>query len=351
MSGDELTEGLVRIDPSSPLYQEVARLYRLAHELHPGGEDLWNEKLYARTDDKWGGLDREGTLRLNQQLVLDHLTGGSPSHDPQLQGQALVTVLHESLHARVKLDALHEPNAVRAPQSVGLDEGLTELASMEAYDDFVRRAGYDGAPKPQPEYAGAVHAADALLRRASNSPAERKELLQKALNQPVVMRWDTIADHIVRNQLGHVVPPTPEHQAAARAHLVNQMAVAEWSVVQNRPQAGQLTADLTVAGIDRAVADLQTHYQQRPGEPFQAKIPNPSAAVAAPELGEHRRAVSRTDRSDRFGPEAMRRILAASAPAAGATGERPVLGDGRRGAGSPSTGHRPGPARETDRTR
>jgi Asp-tRNA(Asn)/Glu-tRNA(Gln) amidotransferase A subunit family amidase len=91
------------------------------------------------------------------------------------------------------------------------------------------------------------------------------------------------------------------------------MAVAEWSVVQNRPQAGQLTADLTVAGIDRAVAELQTHYQQGRGEPFQARIPNPSAAVAAPELGEHQRAVSRTDRSDRFGPEAMRRIRSGTA--------------------------------------
>jgi hypothetical protein len=348
MAGDELLGGMVRIEPSSPVYQEVARLYRIAHQLQPGGKDLWNRQLYARTDDKWGGLGRDGTLRLNQQLVLDHLTGGRLSHDPRLQGQALVTVLHESLHARAELDALHEPNAVRGMQSIGLDEGLTELAGMEAYDEFTRRAGYDGAPRPDPEYAGAVHAADALLRRATNSPAERKELLHKALNQPVVMRWDTIADHIVRNQLGDVVPPTAEHQAAARAHLVNQMAVAEWSVVQNRPQAGQLTADRTIAGLDQAVADLQAHYQRQAGEPFQVKAPNPSAAVAAPELGEHQRAVSRTDRSDRFGPEAMRRMLAASAPAAGATSERPVLGDGRRGAGSPGTKR---PVKEGDRAR
>jgi hypothetical protein len=147
------------------------------------------------------------------------------------------------------------------------------------------------------------------------------------------MRWDTIADHIVRNQLKGVVPPDPDHQRAARAHLVNQMAVSEWSVVQNRPQAGEMTARRTIDELDSAVADLQAHYQQNPAEPFQTKAPNPSAAVAAEELGEHQRAVTRTDRSDRFDL-----FLSASPPPTGATRERPVLGGGRRGAGSAEAG-------------
>lgn len=78
MAGD----ARVRIDPSSDVYKEFARLYKIVQEMHPGGADLWNGELYARTDDKWGGLDRQGTMSLNQALVLDHLTGGELSDDP-----------------------------------------------------------------------------------------------------------------------------------------------------------------------------------------------------------------------------------------------------------------------------
>jgi hypothetical protein len=89
-------EGMQRIEPSAPVYQEVARLYQIAKQLRPGGLDLWNSELYARFDDKWGGLGRDGTMRLNNDLVLRHLTGGQLSDDPAIQGQALATVLRPS---------------------------------------------------------------------------------------------------------------------------------------------------------------------------------------------------------------------------------------------------------------
>ena len=93
-------DGMVRVDPSSKTYQEFARLYQIAQDLRPGSEDRWNRELYARTDDKWGGLTNDGTMRLHKELVLDQLTGGELSDDPERQGQALATVLHESEHAR-----------------------------------------------------------------------------------------------------------------------------------------------------------------------------------------------------------------------------------------------------------
>jgi hypothetical protein len=74
MAGDE---SLIRIDESSPEYAEVSRLYRLAHELRPGVADRWNGELYARTDDKWGGLHPNGSLRLSRDLVLRHLSGSA----------------------------------------------------------------------------------------------------------------------------------------------------------------------------------------------------------------------------------------------------------------------------------
>lgn len=372
------TEGMVRIDPSSPVHQEVARLYRISQEQRPGGKDLWNGELYARSDDKWGGLGRDGTMRLNQDLVLQHLTGGSPSADPEAQAQALATVLHESRHARTEVDAAQEPNALRAPQSIGLDEGLTELSAAEDFADFTQRAGYDGVPQPDPEYAGAVHAAGELLERATDNETERAELLNRALDEPVVMRWDTIADSIVRNELGDTVPPDAAHQQAARAHLVNQMAVPEWAGVQNRPKAGPLVAADTNAALDRAVGQVQAHYQQNPGEPYPAKVPNPQAAISTDVANqpEQQRAVSSPTRPQTVDltalppPDATTRIttpqangqaagqatsqpaaaqpsgqadgqsrfLSGQAPAAQATRHAPSLGDGSRGASTRSTG-------------
>ena len=205
-------EGMTRVDPESPVYQEVARLYRITQQMRPGGLDRWNGELYSRTDDKYGGLTRDGTFRLNETLVLDQLTGGEGTGDPIRQGQAVATVLHESLHARVEMDAEHEPNALRKPQSIGLDEGLTELAAMADYEQFAQLAGYEDTQTPNPEYPGAVHAAGDLLDRASTSDTERTDLLTAAIDQPVMMRWDTIADNIVKNELGDTVPPDAEHQ-------------------------------------------------------------------------------------------------------------------------------------------
>lgn len=367
------------VDSSSDAYKEFARLYRIVQEMHPGGANLWNERLVARTDDKWGGLNREGTMSLNERLVLRHLTGGELSDDPQCQSQALATVLHESQHARARVDAAHEPNAVRTPESLGLDEGFAELSTIYDFDEFAHRSGYDGVGRPEPEYAGAVLASQRLLERATSSQTERTQLLASAMNMPVVMRWDAVADHIVRNELADVVPPDPEHQQAARAHLVNQMATPEWAGVQNRPNAGPLAADLTTAGVDRAVGQLRVHYEQRSGEPYPAKVPNPQAARAAqaepdrqqdseqerastsPGLGTSPAPAAETrvnlasgatidtgaSRSpqartiaDRGARDDPMRFLGGQAPAAEATHRKPSLGDGARGAdrAAPLTG-------------
>jgi hypothetical protein len=213
-------DGMVRIEPSSALYQEFARLHRIAQEMHPGTMDRWNGELYARTDDKWGGLAPDGSMRLNQDLVLEHLTGGALGDDPARQAQALATVLHESKHTRVPIDAEDEPNAVRRPETMGLDEALTELSTMEDFEEFVQRAGYDGLPQPEPEYEGAVHAGNELLNRATTSKAARSKLLRSALDEPVVMRWDAIADHIVRKS-----SPT----SYRRIRCINRPLAHTWS--------------------------------------------------------------------------------------------------------------------------
>jgi hypothetical protein len=273
MPGDE---GL-RIDPESPTYREVARLYRIAHEMRPGSNDRWNGELYARGDGLDGGLMNDGTLRLSPELVLDHLAGGERSDDPAQQGDALATVLHESLHARVETDARDEPNAVRAPQSFGLDEGLTELVMMDDYDEFVRQAGYEHAEMQDPKYSSALQATSDLLDRATSSDTERTELLNSALDRPVAMRWDTIADSVVRKELGDTVPSDAAHQQAARAHVIDHAAHSGWATVHRRNGVGPLVAADTDAGLERAVADLKTYYAENSTEPYPARDLNPEA--------------------------------------------------------------------------
>lgn len=202
--------------PSSPVYQEVARLYRIAQQLQPGGLDRWNGDLYARSDDKWGGLGHDGTLRLHQDCVLRHLTGGRPSDDPRRQAQALATILHEASHARAGLDATAEPNAFRRLQSLGLDEGLTEIATIRDFRSFADHAGYQAVPDAEPQYRGAFDATNQVLDHVATGATDRADLLGAALDSPLVMRWDRIADRAVRNHLP-VVPADPRHQQAARA--------------------------------------------------------------------------------------------------------------------------------------
>ncbi|HZX07371.1 hypothetical protein [Kribbella sp.] len=357
------SEDLVRVDPSSDTYKEFARLYHIAQELHPGGENGWNGELYARTDAKWGGLANDGSIRLNQRLVLDHLTGGERSADPQAQAQALATVLHESKHTRSAIDAPNEPNAVRNMTSVAVNEAFVEISTVDDFRDFADQAGYGGVPDPEPEYQGAVQAGNALLERATSSAEERDQLVNAVIENPTVMGWDTVADSVVRNELADVVPPDPEHQQAARAHLVNQMAIPEWDGVQHRPGRGSMVAELTTEGIDKGVGQIREHYQQNPGEPYPARMPNQAAAVSTEvQNGEQQRAVTNTvgtqlqsggraetvDLAKLPPPDAATRIAAGpgqadatrflrdQAPAAAATHRRPELGDGARGAGAPA---------------
>jgi hypothetical protein len=351
-------EGMQRIEASAPVYHEVARLYQIAKQLRPGGLDRWNGELYARFDDKWGGLGRDGTMRLNNDLVLRHLTGGQLSDNPEIQGQALATVLHESYHARSEFDARKEPNALRQPQSVGLDEGLTELAAVEDFRAFADQAGYEGVPQPSAEYPGAVRATSELLDHVSKNQADRDQLVNTALDSPVMMRWDKMADNVVRNDLP-MVPPDPQHQQAARAHLVNQMAVPGWHGVHDRRDAGPIVAADTKAALDMARGQIEQHYRDNPGSPYPARTPNPAVNQQAATSNEQARGITprgqQTDLATLPAPDATTRVgipaatappsqqdlppelrvLSGQAPAAHATRHAPSLGDGSRGSGKP----------------
>ncbi|MGZ0152591.1 hypothetical protein ACXJJ3_36415 [Kribbella sp. WER1] len=360
---------VTQVDPESPEYQRFAELYKAARALRPNETDLWKGDLYATTGEGgWGAFDpRSGSFKLSKELVLDQL---GQDANPSDQVAALSTILHETNHARVPVDAPKEPNAVRSRHSKALDEGLTEYVAVKDVDAFAASAGYGNLPEPKAEYPAAYHSTEALLEYAAG-PEGKDALADKAIDQPVVMRWDAVADEIVQNKLGDVVPQDPQHQQAARAELINAMVSPGWDQLHEQPSiVGHDVAAKTTQSLDSATDRIRDHYAQSPNEPYPSKTPNfeiarqqaeglqgpqnrargaaadltnypPPAAdtrVDRPSATQQQRsaqlsAAGASSHGQQAAGDTMR-FLGAQAPAAHATHQKPVLGDGARGAGS-----------------
>jgi hypothetical protein len=339
-----------QIDRTSPLYREFARLHRIAREMRPSSVDRWNGELYARSDGMLGGFDpRSRSIRLSQDQVLAYLTGSTDPVQAPEQAQALATVLHELYHARNEVDALNEPTAVRTPESRALDEGLIERAAINDFPAFAKQAGYHGLRLDEHAYHGAVEATDRLVAYAAQ-PARRPALIAAMLDRPTVMRWDAVADEIVRNRLGDVVPQDAMHQQYARAELVNAMAHAGWNGLDGRPSqsAGEIVGADAVTRLDAAVERIRVHYRDSPGVPYPAVAPNRSAPLGLD--GEQARPASvmpaaagrQAHAAQPAVDPAMRLALGGQPPPSGAVRTKPDLGDGARGRVS-------GPEREAGR--
>lgn len=258
------------VPKDSPLYQEFQRLYNHAREMRPSTVDRWNGDLYATdSTEQFGALARTNEINLSRPLVLDHLTGTTEGADKAAQAQALATVLHESLHARAEIDDPGNPDAVRKSQSVALDEGLTEYQAIEDFEAFAERTGYEGLAVPEPQYQSAHDATSRVLNYAAENENARSDLVDRALDAPVSMRWNTIADEVVRTRLDGVVPNEPHHQQAARAEITTALADNSWQMLQKAPPGmGDGPARESIERVDRAVGRIEQHYQQSPDRPY-----------------------------------------------------------------------------------
>lgn len=317
---------VIRIDPSSEEYRQFVHLYEVARALRPSKIDRWNRELYATVGevDSWGSLQPDGSFKLSKELVFDKLGNAATPHE---QVQALTTVLHESNHARVQVDAAHEPNAVRSRHSKSFDEGLTEWISVDDVAVFADSAGYGELPDPPAAYPAAYHATNSLLEYPAGADAARR-IADRAIDAPVVMRWDVIADEIVKNKLANVVPRDPQHQQAARAELINAMTQPGWGQLDtSQAIAGPVVAHDTTHALDNATQQVRDHYAQSPGTPYPTKAA--SAVAQLHDLG------------------AEMRVLTGLAPAAQALRHKPDLGDGARTdrhVSGATAGHDLGPA-------
>jgi hypothetical protein len=252
--------------PTSTAYCEFARLYQIARHLRPSAVDRWNGELYTRDDAQWGSLHpKTGALRLSSYKVMPYLTGPPGVPDRKAQSQALQAVLHEIYHCRVQDNVpKHIPNAIRTVESRALDEGLTEYMAAGDLPLFADPAGYGELLSAGHEYPGAFEATRQLLEYAAPDPQRRSGVAARALDQPVVMRWDAIADEIVRTRMDGVVPLDPWEQQTARAQLVQAMAHPTWREIEHHHRsAGQIAAHESKRALDEAIRNLHTQYGGR----------------------------------------------------------------------------------------
>jgi len=324
----------------SAVYREFVRLYQLVREMRPISVDRWNGDLYATDSQRWGGFDpRTGRIRLSDDRVLRHLTGSRSEADPDAQAEALATVLHESTHTGMETDAPTEPNAVRSTHSRGLMEGFAELRTFEDFDAFTRRAGYPGLRVYEAKYPGAYAATESLMTQVEGARLSRDAILNAGTQGPVAMHFDQLAEAVVRNRLGEVVPGRGVDRVRVRAALIATMTHEHWPTLPDRSaETGQAVAEDIRRALNAKVDEIRRHYRANPTRPFPADSPNAEAARTAvrevPAATAEARNAGGEERSAVGEERGEMRFLSGQAPAAQATRLVPALGDGSRGAGA-----------------
>jgi hypothetical protein len=368
----------------APVYQEFVRLYHLARDLRPTAVDRWNGELLVSPAGHLGGFSpTTGQIRLAEASVLRHLDPASTATTRQERAEALATVLHEATHAGMETDAPNEPNAVRSRISTAAMEGLAELRTFTDFELYAAAAGYPGLVVARPQYAGAFAAMDDLVGQVTGPAVDRHAFLEAAVRGPGAMHFDQLANAAVRNRLADVVPPNAEDQLRVRAALIATMTHPLWvTLLHDRPpDAGRMVAHEIRQSLNQKIDEIRQHYRAQPGRAFPAEGPNAEAArvaegnrlaaLPAPDASDRidRSAPDAGDRLDgaapgvgdrgdgpvRGGPSgrgeagvAAMRFLDGVAPAAGATGRRPSLGLGARGAGQGGRDRRPAPGVERE---
>jgi hypothetical protein len=269
-----MADGGDLVPRDSAVYQEFARLHRLAQDLRPSGPDRWSGDLYATPGGSWGGYSpTTGDIRLSGPLVLRHLVDSTSS--AQERAEAIATVLHEATHAGMALDAPNEPNAVRTEHSIGAIEGFAELRTMSDFELYAAEAGYPELKLRKPQYPGAFAAMDSLADQASGPAKDRDAFIAEGTRGPGVMHFDQLADGVVRNRLAEVVPVHEGHRREVRSALIGAMLHRGWPVLKHMPaETGVTIAEEIRRSLNSKVDEIRRHYHARPHEVFPADSPN-----------------------------------------------------------------------------
>lgn len=323
-----MAESAERVPEDSATYREFARLYDGARRLRPTGIDRWNGELYATSG--LGGFDqRTGAIGVHEPILREGL---SQTPDRRRQAHALTTVLHRATQAGMDLDAPHEPNAVRTNHSLGITEGVAAVRAADDFINFSELAGYEGLTFDGQQHTGAHAATTNLIAQATGPRVDRSELIDRLSEGPAALHFDRLAEGVVRNRLEEVAPAEGADRRALRAELIGAMLHPRWEELARRsPEAGRQVAEEIGRALNSKVDEIRQrapHTAQEPasdGVRQQAVEPTPVRESKAPVGGSKPSEVP------------VARFLNDVAPAAGATGKRPSLGDGSRAAAARAT--------------
>ncbi|WP_343963434.1 hypothetical protein, partial [Kribbella koreensis] len=300
----------------SAVYQEFARLYRLAQNLRPTGIDHWSGDLYATPGGSWGGYSPvTGDIRVSGPVVLRHLV--DPASTPAERAEAFATVLHEATHAGMDLDAPNEPNAVRTVHSQGAAEGFAELRTANDFETFTASAGHPELILGEPQYPGAFAAMESLAQQASGLAKDQDSFIEEGVHGPAVMHFDQLADGVVRNRLAEVVPFHEDHRRAVRAALIATMVHPGWPVLKDSSRrTGEKVGEEIRQKLNSKVDEIRGHYRSGRGEVFPVEAPN---AEVGRERGAGRAdGVAESGKRGAGGGHPEMRFLSGQAAAAGA---------------------------------
>jgi hypothetical protein len=272
------------VPPNSNEYLWVAGVVRSVEKLS-GTASRWNGELYEETRSNAGGSAMDdGGMTVNVDRVLKPVaqayTAGRPLTEDELVNarDAVLTVVHEAKHLSNPLGDDSAPGAtpVYSPDTLALEEGLTETWAHENVDDVIQDIGMDRA---QPgllsaesidSYPAYTAATDELIRGAAEVSGLPQSQVREGLEQADrTDRWAAVADMVIDERLGDVMPA--EHREVVRTQLVQAMrphladvAAAQGSEHQSdvaKSIAGHQSAGRAVTALSTSTAGIENHYR------------------------------------------------------------------------------------------
>jgi hypothetical protein len=281
------------IPHNSNEYLWVSSVIRSVEKL-TGRPSRWNGELYEETRPNVAGSARDdGGMTLSVDTVLKPVaqayTAGRPLTPAELidAQDAVLTTVHEAKHLTNALGDEAEPGAtpVYSPDTLALEEGLTETWSHENVNDVIQDIGMDrvqpdllglDSPDSYPAYTAAT---DELLRGTADVAGLSQSQVRDHLDQaPRTQRWGAAADLVIENRLSDVLPP--QDREAARTQLLQSMrpAFAEVATAQGSEHqsdvaksiAGHQSAQRAVTALSTTTAGLEEHYRNAAAPPQQS---------------------------------------------------------------------------------
>lgn len=260
----------------------------------------WNGELFEELDPK-GGVGRaldDGGMTLRVSAVLKPVSTAYTADRPLTENElidvkdAVLTAVHEAKHLTQHLGDEGAPGAVPvySADALALEEGLTERWALRHVDAVIQDIEMDRAVPGVLEarmldaYSAYTAATDELIRGTADIAGVAPDQLRRQLEQADrAQRWAAIADLVVDQRLGDLVPPEQRDQVRTRlvqamrpqfADLVSvqksEVQTGQRSVQDGKVQTeegkvdqGRQVAQRTVTALSTTLADLEDHYHDQ----------------------------------------------------------------------------------------